>query len=138
MAKKPVTKNNQINKGKKPAPPKTATSKTTTQKPTPKKVAPKKPKVKVLDNLSILKSSPYLKLKKEAKTPQKKPTLKDLFNRSLLSQKEEKLEIVMTGQYEQALDLMFEADASNLYPILVGPPGIGKTTLFRYYAQSRA
>ncbi|NVM20112.1 MAG: hypothetical protein HWN80_20615, partial [Candidatus Lokiarchaeota archaeon] len=112
MAKKLVTKNNQMNKDQKdakPAPTSTTTSKTTskttTQKPTPKKVTPQKPKVKVLDNLSILKSSPYLKQKNESKTPQKKPTLKDLFDRSLLSQKEEKLEIVMTGQYEQALDL---------------------------------
>jgi len=48
------------------------------------------------------------------------------------------MEIVLSGQYEDALDLMYEADASNLYPILVGPPGIGKTTLCRYYAQSRA
>jgi MoxR-like ATPase len=151
MAKKPVTKNNQINnaqKGSKPTSPKTGAKSTTTKpsttkkaapkKPAQKKPAPKKPKVKVLDNLSILKTSPYIKQKSGIKSPQKNPTLKDLFEQSLLTQQEEKLEIVLTGQYEQALDLMFEADASNLYPILVGPPGIGKTTLCRYYAQSRA
>jgi MoxR-like ATPase len=141
MAKKAVTKNNWIDKDQKeakPAPPKTTPTITTTQKPIPKKPAPQKAKEKVLDNLTILKGSPYLQQKTGSKIPQERLSLKELFDKSLLSQQEEKLEIVLTGQYEQALDLMFEADASNLYPILVGPPGIGKTTLCRYYAQSRA
>lgn len=148
MAKKPVTKNNQINKAqkeKKTTPTKTTANKTptkqtSTKKPAPKKSTPQKPKpkAKVLDNLSILKSSPYINQNGGMKTAQKQASLKELFEKNLLSQQEEKLEIVLTGQYEQALDLMFEADASNLYPILVGPPGIGKTTLCRYYAQSRA
>ncbi|MFX0074804.1 MAG: AAA family ATPase [Candidatus Hermodarchaeota archaeon] len=146
MAKKPVTKNNQINKAQKETkttPSKTSATtsspkKTPTKKPAPKKPMPQKPKEKVLDNLSILKTSPYIQQKNEPKAGQKHFSLKDLFEQNLLSQKEEKLEIVLTGQYEKALDLMFEADASNLYPILVGPPGIGKTTLCRYYAQSRA
>ncbi len=146
MAKKPVTKNNQINKTQKnqtKTPVKTRTNTTTktnnaTKKPAAKKTPPKEPKEKILDNLSILKSSPYINVKGKGQLNQKKLTLKDLFEKNLLLQKEEKLEIVLTGQYEKALDLMFEADASNLYPILVGPPGIGKTTLCRYYAQSRA
>jgi len=150
MAKKPVTKNNQINKNQKSktkTPAKTITktkTKTTaktsnTIKKAPAKKTPtKEPKEKRLDNLSILKSSPYINVKDKNQLNQKQATLKDLFEKNLLSQKEEKLEIILTGQYEKALDLMFEADASNLYPILVGPPGIGKTTLCRYYAQSRA
>jgi MoxR-like ATPase len=145
MAKKPVTKNNQIketqkNSNKTPAKTTKTTVKTTNKpkKPTAKKSLPKEPKVKILDNLSILKSSPYINVKGKGQLNQKKLTLKDLFEKNLLLQKEEKLEIVLTGQYEKALDLMFEADASNLYPILIGPPGIGKTTLCRYYAQSRA
>lgn len=146
MAKKPVTKNNQINKTQKspnktPAKTRTiTTAKTskTTKNVAAKKTPPKEPKEKKLDNLSILKSSPYLKLNDKGQLNQKQASLKDLFEKNLLSQKEEKLEIVLTGQYEKALDLMFEADASNLYPILVGPPGIGKTTLCRYYAQMRA
>ena len=145
MAKKPVTKNNQIketqkNSNKTPAKTTKTTVKTTNKpkKPTAKKAPPKEPKVKILDNLSILKSSPYINVKGKGQLNQKKLTLKDLFEKNLLLQKEEKLEIVLTGQYEKALDLMFEADASNLYPILIGPPGIGKTTLCRYYAQSRA
>ena len=71
MAKKPVTKNSQINKAQKEtkkAPPKTTTKKTTNKKPTPNKRAPQKAKVKILDNLSILKSSPYINQKNEAKT----------------------------------------------------------------------
>ena len=147
MAKKPVTKNKQIPKSPNKAPtkkiPKTQTKTTaktsnTTKKAPAKKTPPKEPKEKILDNLSILKSSPYINVKDKSQLNQKQATLKDLFEKNLLSQKEEKLEIVLTGQYEKALDLMFEADASNLYPILVGPPGIGKTTLCRYYAQSRA
>jgi len=142
MAKKPVTKNNQIKKtqnssNKTPAKT-TAKTSNTPKKPAAKKTAPKEPKEKILDNLSILKSSPYINLKGKGQLNQKKLTLKDLFEKNLLLQKDEKLDIVLTGQYEKALDLMFEADASNLYPILVGPPGIGKTTLCRYYAQTRA
>jgi len=150
MAKKPVTKNNQIKKTQKnptKTPTKTIPKKKTittaktsnaSKKPTAKKTAPKETKAKRLDNLSILKSSPYINVKSKGQLNQKQLTLKELFEKNLLSQKEEKLEIVLSGQYEKALDLMFEADASNLYPILVGPPGIGKTTLCRYYAQSRA
>jgi len=146
MAKKPVTKNNQIKKTQKPpikTPVKTRTTTTAktsnaTKKPAANKTPQKETKEKILDNLSILKSSPYINVKGKGQLNQKQATLKDLFEKNLLLQKEEKLEIVLTGQYEKALDLMFEADASNLYPILVGPPGIGKTTLCRYYAQSRA
>ena len=146
MAKKPVTKNKQVKKTQKSpnkASPKptTATNPKTSKTPPKaviKKIPQKKPKEKILDNLSILKSSPYINVKKKGQMTQKQASLKDLFEKNLLSQKEEKLEIVLTGQYEKALDLMFEADASNLYPVLVGPPGIGKTTLCRYYAQSRA
>jgi len=146
MAKKPVTKNNQIKKTQKPpikTPVKTRTNTTAktsnaTKKPAANKTPQKETKEKILDNLSILKSSPYINVKGKGQLNQKQLTLKDLFEKNLLLQKEEKLEIVLTGQYEKALDLMFEADASNLYPILVGPPGIGKTTLCRYYAQSRA
>ena len=146
MAKKPVTKNNQIKKTQKPpikTPVKTRTTTTAktsnaTKKPAANKTPQKETKEKRLDNLSILKSSPYINVKGKGQLNQKQLTLKDLFEKNLLLQKEEKLEIVLTGQYEKALDLMFEADASNLYPILVGPPGIGKTTLCRYYAQSRA
>ncbi|MHA1931056.1 MAG: AAA family ATPase [Promethearchaeota archaeon] len=89
-------------------------------------------------NLEILKNSPYLKGSAKSPTSKKQLTLKELFEKNMLSHKEEKMEIVLSGQYQEALDLMYEADASNLYPILVGPPGIGKTTICRYYAQSRA
>ena len=61
MAKKPVTKNNQINKAQKEkqtTPTKTTANKTPSKQ-TPKKPTPQKPKAKakVLDNLSILKRS---------------------------------------------------------------------------------
>ena len=124
---------------KTPAPKKTASSKTTQKKPTQKKTtSPKSNQKKTKDNLDILKNSPYLKQSIKSQTSKKKFTLKELFEKNLLSHKEERMNIVLSGQYQEALDLIYEADAANLYPILVGPPGIGKTTLCRYYAQSRA
>ncbi|MFX0041089.1 MAG: AAA family ATPase [Promethearchaeota archaeon] len=133
---------------KKPSPSKTTTSKTASKKPDQKampktkstsdKISQKKATKSPMDNLTILKNSPYLKESAKSQSCKKDLPLKELFERNKLSNKEEKMEIVLSGQYQEALDLIYEADASNLYPILVGPPGIGKTTLCRYYAQSRA
>jgi len=94
MAKKPVTKNNQIkeiknNPNKTPAKTTKTTVKTTNKpkKPTAKKIPPKVPKEKILDNLSILKSSPYINVKGKGQLNQKKLTLKDLFEKNLLLKK---------------------------------------------------
>ncbi len=135
MAKKPSTSKTTTSKTalKKSAQKSTSVAKSPAKKPPQKKIA-KKP----MDNLGILKNSPYLKRPPKSQTSNKNLTLKELFEKNRLSNKEEKMEIVLSGQYQEALDLIYEADASNLYPILVGPPGIGKTTLCRYYAQSRA
>ncbi len=114
------------------------TPKKMTKKTTPTKSSTKRTLKKPMDNLTILKNSPYLKQPTQDTASKKQLTLKELFEKNLFSQKDEKMEIVLSGQYEAALDLMYEADAANLYPILIGPPGIGKTTLCRYYAQSRA
>ncbi len=135
MAKKPLTRKTTTSKSvsKKPTQKATVATKSTAKK-SPQKKTTKKP----LDNLSILKNSPYLKKSAKSQVTKKDLTLKELFERNLLSHREEKMEIVLSGQYQEALDLIYEADASNLYPILVGPPGIGKTTLCRFYAQSRA
>ena len=109
------------------------TSRSTTNK------APKQPtKNEKKDNLFILKNSPYIQANSKSQTTDKETSLKELFTKNLYLQNEEQMEIVLSGQYEEALNLIYEADASNLYPILVGPPGIGKTTLCRYYAQMRA
>ncbi|MFX0009714.1 MAG: AAA family ATPase [Candidatus Hermodarchaeota archaeon] len=102
------------------------------------KLSKKNVKKDKANNLSILKKSPYLQHSVKQQGAKAKPSLKELFEKNLFSQNEEKMKIVLSGQYEEALNLIYEADASNLYPILVGPPGIGKTTLCRYYAQSRA
>ncbi|MFW9825789.1 MAG: AAA family ATPase, partial [Candidatus Thorarchaeota archaeon] len=133
---------------KKPTSIKKDTTKTISKQTTPKlskpptSTTPKSTQTKSankeLDNLTILKNSPYLNQNVNQNKTKTQPTLSKLFETNLLSQKEEKLEIILSGQYKEALDLIFEADASNLYPILVGPPGIGKTTICRYYAQSRA
>jgi len=135
---------------KKPSISKTTTSKSASKKSTQKAAVVTKPNTTVkkppqkkttnkpLDNSGILKNSPYLKQPTKAQASKNDMSLKELFKRNQLSHKEEKMDIVLSGQYQEALDLIYEADASNLYPILVGPPGIGKTTLCRYYAQSRA
>ena len=145
MAKKPVKSKTVTSKSasQKTGPKSKAPTKATPKKVTPKKTtivksSPKRAVKKPVDNLTILKNSPYLKRTTQNQTSKKQMTLKELFEKNLFSQKNEKMEIVLSGQYEAALDLMYEADASNLYPILIGPPGIGKTTLCRYYAQSRA
>jgi len=133
MAKKPVS-----NKSSKSTSKTSPQKVTTTTKSAAKKPVQKKTTKKPLNNLKILKNSPYLKEPVQSKDIKKKLNLKELFERNLKSHKEDKMDIVLSGQYQEALDLIYEADASNLYPILVGPPGIGKTTLCRYYAQSRA
>ncbi|MHA1271985.1 MAG: AAA family ATPase [Promethearchaeota archaeon] len=100
----------------------------------PKKKPARTAKKNKID-VNILKSSPYLKgLNDDIKNL----SLSELFERSLVKKRESDLKIVLRGQYRKALEMILEADASNLYPILVGPPGIGKTTLCRYYAQLRA
>ena len=97
-----------------------------------------KTEIKKLTALDILKESPYVNPENILRDDGKKYTLQELFERNLVKPKEEKMEIILTGQYKKAYDLILEADASNLYPILVGPPGVGKTTLCRYYALQRA
>ncbi len=97
----------------------------------------KEPKEK-LNSLKILKKSPYLKHSTSVQKNKKVLTLKELFENNLVDKKENKMEIILTGQYQKVIELIMETDAANLTPILVGPPGVGKTTLCRYYAQIRA
>ena len=60
----------------------------------------------------------------------KKHLVKDVY--------EEEIDIVLTGQYGRALELLRDAEATGLFPALVGPPGVGKTMLCRYFASLRA
>jgi len=68
-----------------------------------------------------------------------KERFEELFNRNIIKDiSEEPIDIVLTGQYEKALELLRDAEATGLFPALIGPPGVGKTILCRYFATLRA
>jgi len=68
-----------------------------------------------------------------------KEKFKQLFNQRLIRDiTQEPIDIVLTGQYGKALELLRDAESTKLFPALVGPPGVGKTILCRYFASLRA
>ncbi|MHA1291473.1 MAG: AAA family ATPase [Promethearchaeota archaeon] len=68
-----------------------------------------------------------------------KQKFEELFNQHLIKDiTEEEIDIVLSGQYGKALELLRDAEATRLFPALVGPPGVGKTILCRYFASLRA
>ncbi len=70
---------------------------------------------------------------------EQKERFKQLFNERLIQDvTEEEIKIVLSGQYGKALELLRDAEATGLFPALVGPPGVGKTILCRYFASFRA
>jgi MoxR-like ATPase len=68
----------------------------------------------------------------------KNKSLEELFEDAVERQHQEDVEIVLEGQYKEAIELLLDADSTGLYPCIVGPPGVGKTILCRYYTQMRA
>lgn len=68
-----------------------------------------------------------------------KQKFEELFNQHLVKDiTQEEIKVVLSGQYGKALDLLRDAEATGLFPALVGPPGVGKTLLCRYFASLRA
>jgi MoxR-like ATPase len=68
-----------------------------------------------------------------------KEKFEELFNQHLVKDiSEEQIDIVLSGQYGKALELLRDSEATGLFPALVGPPGVGKTILCRYFASLRA
>ena len=48
--------------------------------------------------------------------------------------RERKILIVLRGQYKEAYELLKDSESAGLTPAIIGPPGVGKTLLCRYYA----
>ncbi len=68
-----------------------------------------------------------------------KEKFEQLFNQRLIRDiTQEPIDIVLTGQYGKVLELLRDAESTKLFPALVGPPGVGKTILCRYFASLRA
>ena len=68
-----------------------------------------------------------------------KEKFEELFLKHLIKDiSEEPIDIVLSGQYGKALELLRDAESTGLFPALVGPPGVGKTILCRYFASLRA
>ncbi len=68
-----------------------------------------------------------------------KNNFKQLFENHLIKDiYQEEIKIVLTGQYGKALELLRDAEVTGLFPALVGPPGVGKTILCRYFSSLRA
>jgi len=62
---------------------------------------------------------------------------KELFEKHKLEKESQDAKVVLTGQYKEAYEMLEDAEASGLTPALVGPPGVGKTLLCRYYAEQQ-
>ena len=65
-------------------------------------------------------------------------TMKELFELGTKRAIKDESEIIIEDQYKETIELIMDADAAGLFPILVGPPGVGKTAICRYYSRLRA
>lgn len=58
---------------------------------------------------------------------------KELFNSRMVPRPSE-IRIVLSGQYKKAYELLDDAVSAGLTPIIIGPPGVGKSLLARKFA----
>ncbi len=64
---------------------------------------------------------------------EKSTEFKDLFTSRIVSKPSE-IRIVLDGQYKKAYELLDDAVSAGLTPIIIGPPGVGKSLLARKFA----
>ncbi len=64
---------------------------------------------------------------------EKPAEFKDMFTRHVISKLSE-VRIVLDGQYKKAYELLDDAVSARLTPIIIGPPGVGKSLLARKFA----